>query len=75
MKYEDLLNKIDNLEYSGGKDLSVIKESLRGDLFAVFSAQNYSKDKLWKIAWEYGHENGLSSVAHLFARLVDLCAS
>lgn len=45
----------------------------RADLEAEYGTANYSKrDKLYALAWEYGHSSGLNEVAMYYDELCDI---
>lgn len=50
-----------------------LKAKFRDDIEAEYDMTGHPKaDKLWELAWEYGHSAGYSEVAIYYAELVEL---
>lgn len=73
VNYEDRMKKWKQEKRKWRERCNAIHEHFKKDLFEYLDITNHPKrEKLFELAWEYGHSNGLNSVVDYAEELVEL---
>ena len=67
--YERIVQRIEEKEFQGRAGVPKFREVLEEE----YGTANYTKrDKMWNLAWEWGHSNGWYEVLLYYADIVEV---